>query len=990
MPFVDLDRLKVNSLPINKFLQKQYLFLVFKKTNKSIMTFKTIKATFIVALSLFTLTSCKQAKQIVDTQPQEKVVEKQMATSPDIPFNPEVRKGTLSNGLTYYIKNNGKPENKVELRLVVNAGSILEDDDQLGLAHFMEHMNFNGTKNFKKNELVDYLQSIGVKFGAHLNAYTSFDETVYILPIPSEDPEKLEKGFQILEDWAHNALLDKDQIDSERGVVLEEYRLGKGAEERMRQKYLPMLMHGSKYADRLPIGTKEILENFDHESLKRYYKDWYRPDLMSVMAVGDVDVNILEEKIKSHFGKIPKAENPRKREVFTVPNHDETFIAIESDKEASFSRVQVLFKDKGNSKTDTTTEDYRNSMVKSLFSQMVNNRLNELRNSENPPFVFGATYHGGTFARTKDAFQSFAMTSEKDHLNALKALLEENERVKRFGFNEGEFKRAKKNILARLEKSFKDKDKINSNRVIGEYVRNFLTGESMPGIEWEYNFHKEQLPTITLNEVDALISTYLKEDNRVVIITGPEKEGLVKVTETQVKALLNSAKTADIKPYEDKAVASSLITKLPAKGSITNMVKNDKLGTTTLTLSNGATVTYKKTDFKNDEILFDAFSFGGSSLYSNDDFKATAYANGGLSQAGVNGFDITELGKMLSGKIVSVRPTISSYYEGFRGSASPKDLEELFQLTHLYFTALNKDDKAFKSFINKQKAFIGNMLASPQSYFSNEMGKFMYGKSPRYNGFPTPEAMDAADYDLAYNKYKERFADAGDFKFYFVGNIDEMKLVEYATKYLANLPSTNSKESYKVHDFRPLTGQHTKIVEKGKDPKSSVRITYHGPTEYNSKEAHALQSLGEILSIKLIEKLREEEGGVYGAGARGSINKIPYGWYNFNISFPCGPENVEKLKNASLKEVEKLITEGPTDKDLAKIKEAQILQRKERIKENRFWLSLLKNADYQGKDASRIFAFEEDVNGLTKDYLQSVAKKYLTKGYILGIHNPEK
>lgn len=954
------------------------------------MILRSYKTLCSIALLLFLFTTaCKETQQVAKSTPQNEVASAADA-SPKIPFNPEVKKGTLSNGLTYYIKNNGKPENKVELRLVVNAGSILESEDQLGLAHFMEHMCFNGTKNFKKNELVDYLQSIGVKFGAHLNAYTSFDETVYILPIPSDDPEKLEKGFQILEDWAHNALLTDEEIDNERGVVLEEYRLGKGADERMMQKYLPKVLHGSQYAERLPIGTKENLEKFDYESIRNYYKDWYRPDLMSVMAVGDIDVATLEAKIKSHFGKIPNPENPKPREVFNVPNHEETFIAIESDKEAAFSRVQVMFKDKDDSKSDTTLDEYRHSIVESLFSQMLNNRLDELRNSENPPFVYGYTYHGGTWARTKEAYQSFAMTSETGQLNALKTLLEENERVRKFGFNKGEFERAKKDILARLEKSFKDKDKTKSNRIIGEYVRNFLTNEPMPGIEWEYNFHNQQLPTIKLNEVNSLISNYIREDNRVVVITGPEKEGGTKVTEQQVKDLLNTVKTAELKPYEDEAVASTMITNLTAKGSITNSVSDDKLGTKTLTLSNGATVTYKKTDFKNDEILFEAFSFGGTSKYSDKELLATAFANGGLNEAGVNGFNKVDMGKMMSGKIVSVRPSIRNLSENLSGSSTPKDLEELFQLTHLYFTALNKDDKAFASYINKQKAFLGNLLASPQFYFQNEYGKFVNGKNPRYTGFPTPEKMDAADYDLAYAKYKERFADASDFNFYFVGNIDENILKEYCEKYLANLPSTNSKETYKVRDFRPLSGSHTKIVEKGADPKSSVRITYQGETKYDEKEAHALKSLGEILSIKLIEKLREEEGGVYGVGARGSIQKIPYGWYSFSISFPCGPENVDKLKDAAIGEVEKIIANGPTDEDLAKIKEAQLLERKERIKENRFWVNVLKTADFQDRDATKIFDFENQVNKLSKTDIQNAANKFLTQGYILGIHNPEK
>nr|WP_321235134.1 insulinase family protein [uncultured Psychroserpens sp.] len=914
---------------------------------------------------------------------------KEISASEDIPFNPEVKTGVLSNGLTYYIKNNGKPENKVELRLVVNAGSILEDDDQQGLAHFMEHMNFNGTKNFKKNELVDYLQSIGVKFGAHLNAYTSFDETVYILPIPSDDPEKLEKGFQILEDWAHNALLTDEEIDNERGVVLEEYRLGKGANERMSQRYLPKMLYGSKYADRLPIGKKEILENFDYESLRRFYKDWYRPDLMSVMAVGDVDVATLEAKIKEHFGKIPAAKNPRTRESFDLPNHKETFIAIESDKEASFSQVQVMFKDEKNSTPDISVEEYRKSMIKGVFSQMINNRLQELTNGEKPPFVYGYSFHGGTYAKNKSAYQSFAMTKETGQLNALKTLLEENQRVKQHGFFNGEFERAKKDILARMEKSFKDRNKMESNRVISEYVRHFLENEPMPGIEWEYAFYQEQLPKVNLEEVNGLISDYIKDENRVIVLTGPEKEGLEQVTEAQVKSVLEAVESKVLEPYKDEAVATSLMTTTPTPGTITDYSKNDAIGTTTLTLSNGAKVTYKVTDFKNDEILFDAFSYGGSSLYSLEEHKATVNANGGLSEAGVNGYNKVELGKMMSGKIVRVRPSIRTYSEEMSGSASPKDFEDLFQLVNLYFTALNKDDKAFNSFKEKQKSFLGNMMSNPQTYFSVKMGEFIYGKSPRYTGFPTPEKMDEADYDLAYKKYQERFADAGDFHFYFVGNIDEKKLVEYASTYLASLPGKNSNETYKVSEFRPLTGQHEKIIKKGTDQKSSVRITYHGPTTYSAKENLALETLGEILTIKLIEQLREEEGGVYGAGARGSISKMPYDWYRFNISFPCGPENVDKLKTAALAEVEKLVKDGPTQKDLDKVKESYMLDHKEDLKTNRFWLRHLKNSDYQKSDATKLLEYEKNVNSLNIDFLQEVAKKYLSKDYIIGIHYPE-
>ncbi|MEM6687688.1 MAG: pitrilysin family protein, partial [Bacteroidota bacterium] len=505
----------------------------------------------------------------------------------EVPTDPNVKIGMLSNGLKYYIQNNGKPENKVELRLVVNAGSILEDEDQLGLAHFMEHMNFNGTKNFKKNELVDYLQSIGVKFGAHLNAYTSFDETVYILPIPSDDPEKLEKGFQIIEDWAHNALLTDEEIDKERGVVLEEYRLGKGANERMLQKYLPKIMYGSMYAKRLPIGTKEVIENFEYESIRRFYKDWYRPDLMAVVAVGDVDVKVLEEKIKSHFGKIPAAVNPKPRPTFDVKNHEETLVAIETDKEATFAQVQVMFKDLGTATPIKTVDDYRKQIVQNLFSQMINNRLSELAESENPPFIFGSSYYGGTWARTKEAYQSNAMAPQDGQLAALTALLEENQRVRKYGFGQGEFERAKKSIIAGLEKSYKDRNKMESSRIAGRYVSNFLEESPIPGMEWTYSFFKEQLPNIKLDEVNKLINEYLRDTNIVIVLTGPDKEDTPKITEAQVLEILKSVKTKDIKPYEDKEVATSLVSDLPDPGRVINKSTNPAIGVTTLSLSNG-------------------------------------------------------------------------------------------------------------------------------------------------------------------------------------------------------------------------------------------------------------------------------------------------------------------------------------------------------------------------------------------------------------------
>ena len=906
-----------------------------------------------------------------------------------IPFDANVKKGTLKNGLTYYIRRNTKPENKVDLRLVINAGSILETDDQQGLAHFMEHMCFNGTKRFPKNQLVDYLQSIGVKFGQHLNAYTSFDETVYFLPIPSDNPEKLEKGFQILEDWAFNANLTPEEIDKERGVVLEEYRLGLGADKRMEDKYIPKMMYNSQYANRLPIGKKEILENFKYDKLISYYKDWYRPNLMSVIVVGDIDVAAMEKKIKDHFESYQNPKNEKPRKTFDVPNHKETFVAIESDKEAAQTQIQLLYKDYGLPKKVKTINDLKENLTEGLFSTMLNNRLNELTNSPTPPFTYGFTYHGGTFARNKEAFQSFAMIDESKQIEALKVLVTENERVKKFGFTTGEFERAKSEILARSESSYKDRDKKESEDYVWRYQSNFLEQSPSPDAEWSFNATKNLLPTITLNDVNVLIKDYLKDDNKVVVITSPEKEGLKKVTEQEVLAALK-VNANDLKPYEDKAVASSLLRNPVKAGSVVKKETNDKIGSTTLTLSNGAKVTYKKTDFKNDEILLEALSFGGSNLYTNDEMKKVQFANGGLTEAGFSGLDQNDIDKFMAGKIASVSPYISNTTEGFRGSTTPKDLEYAFQMLHAYFTDLNLNAAAFEGYKQKQSNFFENMMSQPSFYFQQEFYTYLNKENPRWNGIvPTKEKWAEVDYQLAYNKYKERFANAGDFEFFFVGNVDDATMEEFSKKYIASLPSNNVKESAKDLGYRLLKGDIKKVVKKGKDPKSNVTIMYYGDAIYSPKEAIAMTALGEVLTIKLIEELRENESGVYGVSARGSMNKMPYGSYNFNIGFPCGPENAEKLIASALTELDKIIKNGPEEKDVNKYKEAEAMEYKKKMKENRYWMTNFTKSFMNGSSPEDILVASENVKAVTAKEIQDVAVKYLSKDKTIGILMPE-
>ncbi|TDP58186.1 M16 family metallopeptidase [Flavobacterium dankookense] len=917
------------------------------------------------------------------------VFAQQLKETDVIPFDKSVKKGTLKNGLTYYIKKNAKPENKVDLRLIINAGSILENDDQQGLAHFMEHMCFNGTKRFPKNQLVDYLQSIGVKFGQHLNAYTSFDETVYFLPIPSDSPEKVEKGFQIIEDWAFNANLTPEEIDKERGVVLEEYRLGLGADKRMQDRYIPKMMYNSQYANRLPIGKKEILENFTYDKVTSFYKDWYRPNLMSVIVVGDIDVAEMEKKIKDHFEKYQNPKNEKPRKAFEVPNHKETFVSIESDKEAAQTQIQLLYKDYGSPKKIKTIGDYKNRLAEGLFSTMLNNRLNELTNSPTPPFTYGYTYHGGTFAREKEAFQSFAMIDEKKQIEALKVLVSENERVKKFGFTAGEFERAKNEILSRVESQFKDKDKTESENFVWECQSNFLEGMPMSGIEWEYATIQKILPTINLTQVNGLIKDFIKDDNRVIVITSPEKEGLKKVTEAEVLDALK-VNSNDLKPYEDKAVASSLIRNTVKEGSISKKETNDKIGATTLTLSNGAKVTYKKTDFKNDEIMLEAISFGGSNLYSNDEMKKTQFANGGLTEAGFSGLKQNDIDKFMAGKIASVYPFISNTTEGFRGSTTPKDLEYAFQMIHAYFTDLNFDADAFEGYKQKQSNFFENMISQPNFYFQQEFYTYLNKENPRWNGIvPTAEKWNETDYKLAYNKFKERFSNAGDFEFFFVGNVDDAKMEEFAKKYIASLPSNGTKETAKDLGYRFLKGDIKKVVNKGKDPKSNVTIMFYGDAPYSAKEAVAMTALGEVLTIKLVEELRENESGVYGVNARGSMSKVPYGSYNFNISFPCGPENAEKLIASALAELDKIIKNGPEEKDVNKYKEAEALDYKKKIKENRYWMTNFTRSFMNGSSPEEILTASDKVKEVTAKDIQDVAAKYLSKDKVIGILMPE-
>jgi zinc protease len=906
-----------------------------------------------------------------------------------VPADPAVRVGKLPNGITYYLRNNGKPAKRIEMRLAINAGAMQEDADQLGLAHFSEHMLFNGTKNFPKNDLVKFLQTTGVRFGADLNAYTSFDETVYMLTLPSDSTKIVEKGFQVLEDWASNATFDNAEIDKERGVVIEEWRLGQGANQRMRDKYFSILFKDSRYAERLPIGKKEILETFKYETIKKFYKDWYRPDLMAVVVVGDMDLNEMEKQVKQHFGKIkPADKKARKKEEYPVPDHKDTYVSIVTDKEATNVQVQLLYKHP--SMKMNTQEDMRKSMVHTLYNGMFGQRFDELRQLADPPFIFaGSSY--GSFVRSKDVYSSFAIASETGAERALKTILEENQRVKKFGFTQGELDRYKKVLLKRYEQAYNERNKTESERYAMEYVDLFLENEPAPGIEFEYEFYKKHLAAVNLEEINELAKKWITPENRVVIITAPEKETVKLPTEERVRKMLIEAGTASLKPYEDKSVATSLMTQMPTAGKITAEKKVEGLGVTELTLSNGVRVILKPTDFKNDEVLVSAYSFGGQNLYPDSEMYDAQYASQIIGQSGIATYSMTDMNKMMAGKTVRISPTIGQLTEGFSGSFSPADVETAFQMINLYFTAPRKDEESFKSFVSKNKAQWQNMMSNPQFFFIGELSKVVSQNHPRGGGLPKTEDFDKINYERAFQIYKERFADASDFTFLFVGNLDVEKIKPMLETYLGSLPATNRKETWKDLGIRPPKGMVSKDVLKGTDPKSLVAMIFTGEIEYSRKESYKLASLGELLSIKLIESVREDQGGAYTINAGGGLSKNPYNSYSFQVQFPCAPENVDKLVNVVIGEIKKVQEKGVEEADLVKVKEAQKRSRETNMKENRYWLGQLQSYYLQGEDPTQMLGSEKNTDGLTSKDLQEMAKKYLKlDSYIKVVLKPEK
>jgi zinc protease len=909
-------------------------------------------------------------------------------TTPSAPLgrDPAILHGSLDNGIRYYILRNTRPENRAELRLVVDAGSVLEDDDQLGLAHFVEHMAFNGTRNFPKNELVRFLESIGMRFGADLNAYTSFDETVYMLTVPTDTGRYLERGVEILADWAHGQTFDTAEIERERGVVVEEWRLGRGAGRRISDQQLPVIFHGSRYAQRLPIGERGTLESFAPAVLERYYRDWYRPDLMSVVAVGDFEPRAVESLIRSAFSSIPARPDGRSRALYDVPAHDSTLITVVTDPEATASSVALYVKRPA--REDTTVGSMRRSLVERMMTSMLNERFQKLGLSPDAPFA-GAGAGQGSFVRSSEVSLLSATAKPGKMTESLEALLTEAERARRHGFNESELERAKADILRGYERAYQERDKIPSGSHASELVDHALGESAVPGIAVEYALARHFIPRVTLSEVNAVARDWLSARSRVIAASAPRSDSVQVATADELRQVFQRVERAEIAAFVDSVADAPLIAELPTPGRITASRSAEEIGVEIWTLSNGATVIVKPTDFQDDQILFSAYSPGGNSLAPDSAYRKVAFADYLVSTGGVGAHSMLDLRKKLTGKAVSVSPSIGTYEERIGGSGSPKDVETMFQLIHLYFTAPRVDSVVFSALKQNITATLVNRGKNPNSVFSDTISMTMARYHPRSAPL-TPARLDSVDLRQSLELYRERFADASDFTFIFVGTFTPDSLRPLVERYIASLPALGRTEEGRDLGIRPPEGIVEKTVRRGLEQKAQTVLTFTGPATYSPEERAAMSALDAVLDIELRDRLREALGGTYGVSVSGSISRVPWERYELSISFGSDPGRVEELTRAVFDQIDSVRTRGVSDDVLSRVREIARRNHETRLRENGFWLGQLGARERDGEPLESILTQAERLAAVTSDTIRDAARRYLqTNRYARFVLLPE-
>ncbi len=897
-----------------------------------------------------------------------------------VPVDPRITIGYLPNGLRYYVRANGRPFQRAELRLVIKVGSVVEDADQLGLAHVLEHMAFNGSEHFAKQDLIQFMESIGMRLGPGVNANTGFDETVYMLHVPTDNPETMRKALLFFTDIASGLTLDPEAIDKERGVIIEEWRQGRGAGARMQEVQFPILLKGSRYAERTPIGSRESIERFKPEALRRFYKDWYRPDLMAVIAVGDFNKNDVERTIRDLFGKIPTPPDRRPRPAFEVPDHPDTRFAIATDPEATMTMVALY--NMLPLRDQSTVGAYRQQQVERLYANMLNARLSEISLKPDPPFLRAGTERG-IFVRTKEAASLMALVKEDQIARGLSALVAESVRAAKFGFSAAELDRERREVLRGYEGAFAERDKEESADLAAEFIRAYTANEPTPGMTYQYGLVQRFLPEITVEEVNKVARDWTS-GSRVVLVNAPQKPGLVVPDPTQLAAAMKSAADGNIKPYVDEASSRPLMEKPPTPGTIVTTTQRGGFGLQEWVLSNGVKVVLMPTTFKQDEVIFRATSPGGTSLASDKDYVAAITAAQIVGASGLGPFNIIQLRNSLAGKAVSVTPFIDDTEEGLGGGASPKDLETMFQLIYLTFTQPRADTEAFAAMTSQMRAMLANQQASPEWEFRQTLATTLAQNHFRARPM-TPKLVDEMDLQRSYAFYKERFADASDFTFVFTGSFDVAAIRPLIERYLASLPALNRKESWKNEGVTPPRGVVEKVVRKGIEPKSQAAVVFTGPIDFDTPHEVTLDALSIVLEGRLRRSLREAMRGTYGVEVGSHATNVPEPRFSVTVEFGCDPDRTAELLATAFREIERLRNEGPTATEVSDAREALMVGHQTDLAENARLANEIIHRYQGGQNVTEFFTLPAEFQKLTAAAVQGAAKRYLDTSNVVKV-----